>query len=159
MGFLVNEQKLTTQFYLFKARSRTSFVLCTSWLLAGRSTGITGSLYSQRVLLLVIWSLSSVYLWKPLTTGPGHRVIEKGDAAAPLLRKAGSTEIVIKKAHDLIRNTLREKWDIDQMKPLSATVVLSLLTPSFRRSTASSGRTIKYLRYGFKRWRCHCKLA
>ena len=25
----------------------------------------------------------------------------------------------------------------------------SLLTPSFRRSTASSGRTIKYLRYGF----------
>ena len=49
--------------------------------------------------------------------------------------------------------------DIDQMKPLSATVVLSLFTPSFRRSTASSGRTIKYLRYGFKRWRCHCKLA
>ena len=47
----------------------------------------------------------------------------------------------------------------DQMKPLSATVVLSLFTPSFRRSTASSGRTIKYLRYGFKRWRCHCKLA
>ena len=39
-------------------------------------------------------------------------------------------------------------WDIDQMKPLSATVVLSLFTPSFRRSTASSGRTIKYLRYG-----------
>ena len=36
-------------------------------------------------------------------------------------------------------------WDIDQMKPLSATVVLSLLTPSFRCSTASSGRTIKYL--------------
>ena len=30
-------------------------------------------------------------------------------------------------------------WDIDQMKPLSATVVLSLFTPSFRRSTASSG--------------------
>ena len=29
-------------------------------------------------------------------------------------------------------------WDIDQMKPLSATVVLSLFTPSFRRSTASS---------------------
>ena len=29
--------------------------------------------------------------------------------------------------------------DIDQMKPLSATVVLSLFTPSFRRSTASSG--------------------
>ena len=26
-------------------------------------------------------------------------------------------------------------WDIDQMKPLSATVVLSLFTPSFRRST------------------------
>ena len=25
----------------------------------------------------------------------------------------------------------------------------SLLTPSFRRSTASSGRTIKYLRYDF----------
>ena len=25
-------------------------------------------------------------------------------------------------------------WDIDQMKPLSATVVLSLFTPSFRRS-------------------------
>ena len=50
-------------------------------------------------------------------------------------------------------------WDIDQMKPLSATVVLSLFTPSFRRSTASSGRTIKYLGYGFKRWRCHCKLA
>ena len=24
---------------------------------------------------------------------------------------------------------------------------------------ASSGRTIKYLRFGFKRWRCHCKLA
>ena len=42
-------------------------------------------------------------------------------------------------------------WDIDQMKPLSATVVLSLFTPSFRRSTVSSGRTIKYLRYGFKR--------
>ena len=35
----------------------------------------------------------------------------------------------------------------------------SLLTPSFRRSTASSGRTIKYLRYGFKRRRCHYKLA
>ena len=50
-------------------------------------------------------------------------------------------------------------WDIDQMKPLSATVVLSLFTPSFRRSTASSGRKIKYLRYGFKRWRYHCKLA
>ena len=33
-------------------------------------------------------------------------------------------------------------WDIDQMKLLSATVVLSLFTPSFRRSTASSGRTI-----------------
>ena len=33
------------------------------------------------------------------------------------------------------------------MKPLSATVVLSLFTPSFRRSTASSGRTIKYMRY------------
>ena len=31
-------------------------------------------------------------------------------------------------------------WDIDQMKPLSATVVLSLFTPSFSRSTASSGR-------------------
>ena len=31
-------------------------------------------------------------------------------------------------------------WDIDQIKPLSATVVLSLFTPSFRRrSTASSG--------------------
>ena len=29
-------------------------------------------------------------------------------------------------------------WDIDQMKPLSATVVLSLFTPSFCRSTASS---------------------
>ena len=29
-------------------------------------------------------------------------------------------------------------WDINQMKPLSATVVLSLFTPSFRRSTASS---------------------
>ena len=29
-------------------------------------------------------------------------------------------------------------WDIDQMKPLSATVVLSLFTPSFRRSTAAS---------------------
>ena len=29
-------------------------------------------------------------------------------------------------------------WDIDQMKPLSASVVLSLFTPSFRRSTASS---------------------
>ena len=29
-------------------------------------------------------------------------------------------------------------WDIDQMKPLSGTVVLSLFTPSFRRSTASS---------------------
>ena len=40
-------------------------------------------------------------------------------------------------------------WDIDQMKPLSATVVLSLFTPSIRRSTASSGRTIKYLRHGF----------
>ena len=50
-------------------------------------------------------------------------------------------------------------WDIDQMKPLSASVVLSLFTPSFRRSTTSSGRTIKYLHYGFKRWRCHCKLA
>ena len=35
----------------------------------------------------------------------------------------------------------------------------SLLTPSFRRSTASSGRTIKYLRYDFKRRRCHYKLA
>ena len=33
-------------------------------------------------------------------------------------------------------------WDIDQMKPLSATVVLSLFTPSFRRSTASSGSII-----------------
>ena len=32
-------------------------------------------------------------------------------------------------------------WDIDQMKPLSATVVLSLFTLSFHRSTASSGRT------------------
>ena len=31
-------------------------------------------------------------------------------------------------------------WDIDQMKPLSATVVLSLFTPSFRRSTASSSK-------------------
>ena len=31
-----------------------------------------------------------------------------------------------------------EMWDIDQMKPLIATVVLSLFTPSFRRSTASS---------------------
>ena len=30
-------------------------------------------------------------------------------------------------------------WDIDQMKPLSATVVLSLFTPSFRHSMASSG--------------------
>ena len=38
-------------------------------------------------------------------------------------------------------------WDIDQMQPLSATVVLSLFTPSFRRSTASSGRTIKYYYY------------
>ena len=28
-------------------------------------------------------------------------------------------------------------WDIDQIKPLSVTVVLSLFTPSFRRSTAS----------------------
>ena len=28
-------------------------------------------------------------------------------------------------------------WDIDQMQPLSATVVLSLFTPSFRHSTAS----------------------
>ena len=37
-------------------------------------------------------------------------MVEKGDAAAPLLRKAGSTEIVIKKAHDLIRNTLRAKF-------------------------------------------------
>ena len=35
----------------------------------------------------------------------------------------------------------------------------SSLTPSFRRSTASSGRTIKYLRYDFKRRRCHYKLA
>ena len=35
----------------------------------------------------------------------------------------------------------------------------SILTPSFRRSTAPSGRTIKYLRYGFKRWRYHYKLA
>ena len=33
----------------------------------------------------------------------------------------------------------KKVWDIDQMKPLSATVVLSLFTPSFRRSTASSG--------------------
>ena len=55
--------------------------------------------------------------------------------------------------------TSQFSWDIDQMKPLSATVVLSLFTPSFRRSTASSGRTIKYLRHGFKRWRCHCNLA
>ena len=31
-------------------------------------------------------------------------------------------------------------WDIDQMKPLSATVILSLFTPSFRRSTASSSK-------------------
>ena len=31
-------------------------------------------------------------------------------------------------------------WDIDQMKPLSVTVVLSLFTPSFRRSTASSSK-------------------
>ena len=30
-------------------------------------------------------------------------------------------------------------WDIDQMKPLSGTVVLSLFTPSFRHSSASSG--------------------
>ena len=30
-------------------------------------------------------------------------------------------------------------WDIDQMKSLSATVVLSLFTPSFHRSMASSG--------------------
>ena len=33
-------------------------------------------------------------------------------------------------------------WDIDQMKPLSATVVLSLFTPSFRRSTASSASSL-----------------
>ena len=33
-------------------------------------------------------------------------------------------------------------WDIDQMKPLSATVVLSLFTPSFRRSMASSGSNL-----------------
>ena len=33
----------------------------------------------------------------------------------------------------------KKVWDIDQMKPLSASVVLSLFTPSFRRSTASSG--------------------
>ena len=30
-------------------------------------------------------------------------------------------------------------WDIDQMKPLSATVVLSLFTPSFHHPMASSG--------------------
>ena len=35
----------------------------------------------------------------------------------------------------------------------------SLLTPSFRRSTALSGGTIKYLRYDFKRRGCHYKLA
>ena len=30
-------------------------------------------------------------------------------------------------------------WDIDQMKPLSATVVLSLFTPSFYRSRHHQG--------------------
>ena len=37
-----------------------------------------------------------------------------------------------------------QMWDIDQMKPLSATVVISLFTPSFRRSTASSGMMLEF---------------
>ena len=76
-----------------------------------------------------------------------------------LLNLAITDMLTGKYGRAFITRIVTELWGIDQMKPLSATVVLSLFTPSFRRSTASSGRTIKYLRYGFKRWRCHYKLA